>query len=857
MTNIPFSIVSELRIISLFLVTAAIFGFSPVLLQAQLAEESARFSTSSASSQSGSWNSSIIYKGADGTLVYYSDEDGNRIPDFSHAGYRGGGVPLPELPVRITLSPSSTGNDTQQIQEALDEVGEMEPDENGHRGAVLLNPGTYRITNTIRITQSGVVLRGSGDDVDPAQNTVIHAAKEIGSVSIQVGRGNVDWSTVSGSPIVEIMSEFVAVGNRHFEVSDASRFDVGDEIIIFHGATNDWIEAVEFGGLAETAPNPWRQFESNLNIVKLRTITGISGNVIAIDAPVYNHLERRLSRVLVSKPNFGQRVAESGVEHLRLVLESDGEFANNHGNNALIFNGVVDSWAYGVTVLHFRFQGIGVTNGSHVTIQNSRALEPHSPIDGALRYNFNVQARATNILFTDVHASEGRHDFVSNGTASVSGVVFHNGTSTGAYNASEGHRRWSMGLLFDNLTFRDANTSIVLGLYNRGSYGTRHGWSSAHSVSWNVDVGERRAVIQQPPTAQNYGIATTGTVNGSGPFPGRVGFIEGTGETPAIASLYEAQLYDRLTFGIPPDTPARVRVEPAAEQHALQLSWNHLSLEDITIIIERADGDGPFEELTRVSSTETSFLDETVGEDLYTYRLVAVDNGRMSAWSNEASFNMQVPSFNLRSPSNGAVLELSGNDTRNFSPWWTATTSDFPLFYTWYLTDDSGDFAKPLLTRESEINLVQISYGDLDAVLQEAGVDSGATFNGYWTVRASAGNLRKWADEPFSIQIIRGGVITSVNQPASDLPSALQLKQNFPNPFNPETVISFGLPEAGQVQLVIYDMMGREVTRLVDGNVSAGWHQVRWDASQLASGTYIYRIQVAGQVQSRIMTLIK
>ncbi|MCH8494697.1 MAG: T9SS type A sorting domain-containing protein [Balneolales bacterium] len=96
-----------------------------------------------------------------------------------------------------------------------------------------------------------------------------------------------------------------------------------------------------------------------------------------------------------------------------------------------------------------------------------------------------------------------------------------------------------------------------------------------------------------------------------------------------------------------------------------------------------------------------------------------------------------------------------------------------------------------------------------------------------------------------------------MGQPTSELPQTLELRQNFPNPFNPETTISFGLPEAGQGQLVIYDLMGREIGRLVDGNLGAGWHQVRWDASRLASGTYIYRIQVAGEAQSRVMTLIK
>jgi hypothetical protein len=809
-------------------------------------------------SNTGTWNSSIVYKGADGALVYHSDEVGNRVPDFSHAGYKGGGVPLPDLPVRITLSPSSTGDDTQQINDALNEVGALEPDENGHRGAVLLNPGTYRINTAIRINHSGVVLRGSGDGEDPSQNTVIRAARGVGNVSIQIGRGNTDWSTASGSPITEIMTEFVPAGNRNFEVANASGFNVGDEIIIFHGATQEWIEAVDYGGRPLTAPNPWVRFDSGLNIVKLRRVTGISGNVIAIDTPVYNHLERSISRVLVSRAALRERISESGVEHLRLVLESDGPLANNHGNNAIVFNGVVDSWAYGVTVLHFRFQGIGVTNSSHVTIQNARALEPHSPIDGGLRYNFNLAVRATNILFTDVHATEGRHCFVSNGTASVSGIVFHNGTSKGAYNTSEGHRRWSMGLLFDKLTFSEANTSILVGLYNRGDWGTRHGWSAAHSVSWNnVVEPNRRIIIQRPPTAQNYGIGNRGQVTGVGPWEGPAGFIEGTNQIPELSSLYEAQLHDRLTYGVPPDMPVRLTVTPDIEKEALKLSWIHHSVNEIMILIERSENGGAFEEIARISSSESSFLDETIEQNIYTYRIAAIDGERMSAWSNINGFDMSLPSFDLRSPATGTTVQLSGESNRNINLWWTATSSGFPVTYTWYFDHEDGDFSEPLIEKVVDIQLVQISYGEMDDALELAGVALGSTFNGKWMVKAKAGPLVTWADEPFTLRIVRGEVITSVEQTSTEIPQALELRQNFPNPFNPETTISFGLPESGRVELVIYDLMGREVGRLVDGNLAAGWHQVRWDASQLASGTYIYRIQTAGQVQSRIMTLLK
>ncbi len=810
-------------------------------------------------SDKGNWNSSIIYKGTDGTLIYHSDEEGNRIPDFSYAGYRGGGVSLPQMPVIVTLDPSPTGNDTQQIQQALNEVGALEPDENGHRGAVLLNPGNYYINSRITVQHSGVVLRGSGDGDDPEENTIIHAAKTIGNVSIQVGSGNVNWNYSAGSPISEIVTEFVAVGSRHFAVTNPGVFSVGDDVVIFHRATQQWIEAVEYGGTDPAHPDVWTPSDTNLNIVMKRRITGISDSVIALDVPVYNHLDRSLSESILYKVNMQNQISESGVEHFRLVLESDGPEANNHGNNAIIFNGVTDSWAYGVTVMHFRFTGIGVNNSTFVTIQNSRALEPHSPIDGGYRYNFNLMSRANNILFTDVHASYGRHCFVSNGTATVSGAVFHNGTSHHAYAASEGHRRWSMGLLFDNLTFNEAVTNIVIGLYNRGTYGTNHGWSSAHSVVWNSDPGPggKRIVIQKPPTAQNYGIANREIVHGTGPFAGPAGFIEGTDQTPELTSLYEAQLHDRLTYGVPPDAPAQLSALTYDENRYLKLDWIHLHLHEIELLIERSVNGGDFEELVRLGSNENSFIDFSVGNDEYRYRLAAIDNGRMSAWSNAAGFNMNIPTFDLRSPASGTILELTGDTSQNFNSWWTAIESDFDFLYTWYLDYADGDFTDPLLEIQTDVNIMQVSYGLLEQILQDEGIHMGDTLNGKWMVKATSGSLSIWADDPFSILIVRGGSNMSINTDVNALAEEIYLHQNFPNPVSRETVISFNLPRTEFVQLSVYNIMGHKVKRLINGVLNAGEHNVSWDATGHGSGLYIYRIITPTGSKSRVMTVIK
>src|SRR5687768_15648771 len=97
--------------------------------------------TSLALAAAGQGTSKWVYFGPDHRLHYATDPNGNRIMDFSHAGYKGGGVKLPDVKAGRTLNPVA-GDNTAHIQAALDAVSRMEPDRDGFRGAVLLGPGT-------------------------------------------------------------------------------------------------------------------------------------------------------------------------------------------------------------------------------------------------------------------------------------------------------------------------------------------------------------------------------------------------------------------------------------------------------------------------------------------------------------------------------------------------------------------------------------------------------------------------------------------------------------------------------------------------------------------------------------------
>ena len=101
------------------------------------------------------------------------------------------------------------------------------------------------------------------------------------------------------------------------------------------------------------------------------------------------------------------------------------------------------------------------------------------------------------------------------------------------------------------------------------------------------------------------------------------------------------------------------------------------------------------------------------------------------------------------------------------------------------------------------------------------------------------------------------GTCTASGAPSGQAPENAQLLPNFPNPFNPVTTIQFGVPETMSIKLVVYDMTGREVKRLVDDVLSEGYYDVTFDAGTLSSGMYMYRLETPESVQYRLMTLLK
>jgi hypothetical protein len=100
-------------------------------------------------------------------------------------------------------------------------------------------------------------------------------------------------------------------------------------------------------------------------------------------------------------------------------------------------------------------------------------------------------------------------------------------------------------------------------------------------------------------------------------------------------------------------------------------------------------------------------------------------------------------------------------------------------------------------------------------------------------------------------------MVTSVERGQNVLPTYISLEQNYPNPFNPSTTIRYGLPARSHLSLTVFNTLGQEVATLVNETEDAGFHDVRFDGTGLASGVYFYRLEAGNFIQTRELILLR
>lgn len=496
--------------------------------------------------------------GPDGKLVYAPGPENNRLPNFSHCGYMGGGVRIPVLPVRVTLEPAE-GDDTARIQAAIDRVSDLAPDPNGFRGAVLLTRGRYEVSGSLTIAASGVVLRGQGQGED---DTVIVATGEDRRTLVKIGgRGGYQVDSKTKQQIVD---ERVPSGHRTITVADASGFKPGDTVIVYRGSTAEWIEAIGMDKipswkLAKDETYRWKpgSIEHRFD----RVVTAVQGNRITLDVALVQAIEKKYGGGWIARYRFPGRIEHSGIERLRLVSANKGGQDEAHSANAVLTGALQNGWIRQVTAVHFTTHAVHLFRTSKwITVEDCESLDPVSKVAGGRRYGFGLKSHLS--LVQRCRSTKGRHDF--NMHDKVAGPnVFLDCVAEDSYDASGCHHRWAVGTLYDNCTIKGPR--CALNVANRGGIAGGHGWTGAQMVFWNCTAPI--FCVQTPPTGWNLAVGCTPIpdrpraqqywpmfIGNANPHKklhyeyGRLGNgeFESWGQPVTPRSLYLKQLEDRL-----------------------------------------------------------------------------------------------------------------------------------------------------------------------------------------------------------------------------------------------------------------------------------------------------------------------
>jgi hypothetical protein len=460
---------------------------------------------------------------ANNRLSYGQDAQGNRIPDYSWAGYGGGGVPIPSVPTKVTVGAPTGNDDTALIQAAIDKASALPLQADGSRGAVQLAAGKYQIAGTLTIKASGVVLRGATSN---AADTTLVAQGATARTLLTLG-GTSSYQ-VQGTP-QPVTDAYVPVGATSLTMQSTVGFKVGDQVVIERPTTQAWLDAI--GMSAAWQPN-W-------SLRSERTITAVQGNRITFDAPLTTALEKQYTQATVYHYSF-PRINHVGIENLSAdgqAMAADPSYAGDFYNSGFaVFNAVEDSWVTNVTSHHFGDYGPALPGeqSRRISLLHTASLDMlTNPQTSARSFGYLLQGQE-NLVQDCTLTAPKIHAFVP-GKRQSGPNVFSRCTATTtdvSYDAG-GHERWDSGTLYDDVTVQGS-----LLMVNNGDRGSGHGWSDANATAWNCKTTGIK--VQNPPTAHNWAIGCTGTV-----LSGSTGELESAGTPVGPTSLYDEQLRER------------------------------------------------------------------------------------------------------------------------------------------------------------------------------------------------------------------------------------------------------------------------------------------------------------------------
>lgn len=823
----------------------------------------------------------------------------NIIPDYSYAGYKGGGVSLPDInsiPIKKVVSPVD-GDNKNNIQSAINYIESLSPDENGFRGVLLLKRGLYKVNGTLYIKNSGIVIRGEGQS---EEGTII-LATQTSKHNLLIIQGNKNGIIEDTSTAVDIISTFVPVGAKSFEVSNTSSFSIGDTIFVKRTPNDFWIDDL---GMRQYG---WKAEDYFVN--HLRTIENINGNTISINIPIVDAIEEQYGGGTVSKVKMKNRISNCGVENIRFKSVYSSPEDENHAWSAIVLNQTENSWVKNVTAKFFAYSCVTIDKSSNFnTIEDCAMLTPVSQITGGRRYSFYIGGGMGN-LFQRCYSSGGRHDFVTG--ARVTGPnVFLDCYSDSCYADIGPHHRWATGTLFDNI--RGGQIRVQ----NRKAMGTGHGWAGAQTMFWNVKSYKADIKVESPNGAMNWGIGCEGIIkNGDG-------YWEHWNNRVTPRSLYLQQLQDRL---------GKQAVENITipEQRNENTIWDSLSNwagnGTVTIFVPGnakepfpANGSNDVDENIILhwksgmdaashdvyfgttnpppfvlSTNETKYVPGKINENtIYYWRIDEKNNSGITkgeVWNFSRSPNISLDTILVNNDSYVRGGDSYANDnygkknklvvkSNNLDRYVRETFLKFNLQKITYKISNVKLKLKVLKYSDNTIHTVKFiqndNWDENDITYNskpQAGIvidsktvpqkDKWIEFDvtnqvqhellndkviSFTIVESSLNHFTSYYSKDtlnlkYSPKLIISVISDIPEQKIANRIKPFLINQNYPNPFNNETQIKILINKPNNYKLSIYNSLGEKVLQLFDSYLTVGSYTFAFNAENISSGVYYYR----------------